>query len=186
MRAELAVTQDRLLDLFDYNASTGILVWRERPPSDFINPLVCRAWNTKYSGKAVIGLNGRGYVRVCFRGRTYTAHRLIFLRCHGWMPEAIDHINHNRTDNRIENLRAATKSINARNTKLPHRNTSGRIGVHWNKNMRKWQARIRVNDHLMHLGYYENLNAASAARATAEIKYDFHPNHGKIVQQEAA
>jgi len=62
---------------------------------------------------------------------------------------------------------------------MQNNNTSGVTGVYWNKRDRKWQAMIKVNNKQIHLGYFEGKTEAITARKIAEIKYGFHPNHGK-------
>ncbi len=96
-----------------------------------------------------------------------------------WPRDQIDHINGVRTDNRIGNLRSVTSRENSRNLKLPTNNTSGRIGVMWSGRDSKWLAVIQVDGGKKHLGYFDNFEDASNARKAAELKYDFHENHGR-------
>ena len=83
----------------------------------------------------------------------------------------VDHINHNRADNRKVNLRKATQSQNMRNVRVKSNNTSGFVGVCWNKNKRKWFARITVDKCEKCLGYFDNIKDAVIARKIAEEKY---------------
>ncbi|WOU46057.1 HNH endonuclease [Citrobacter portucalensis] len=124
--------------------------------------------------------NGRGYLQVKIRGRLTMAHRIVWVMHNGDIPEGfqIDHINHVRNDNRISNLRLVTGSGNNRNTSLRKDNSSGRIGVYWRKDSRKWSAKIRVDDKLINIGTFREKSDAIAARELAEIKYGFHENHG--------
>ena len=92
----------------------------------------------------------------------------------------IDHINQNRLDNRIENLRVVTKSINLQNQKLSSNNTSGHIGVCWIKDANKWRAAIGVDGKLIYLGNYARIEDAIAVRKQAEKHHDFSPLHGRI------
>ena len=82
-----------------------------------------------------------------------------------------DHCNRNTFDNRIQNLRPATFTENARNTSISKKNSSGIIGVGWNKQMSKWRARITVNYNTIELGFFENKKDAIIARLYAELKY---------------
>ena len=77
-------------------------------------------------------------------------------------------------------MREATNQENTKNRCLPITNTSGRIGVYWHKPCGKWQARITGNGKNLHLGLFDNFEDAVYAREQAEVKYDYHPNHGKI------
>lgn len=116
----------------------------------------------------------QGYAQVKVNGRNLRAHRVIYAIVHGEIPEGeIDHINGNRMDNRIENLREVSSSENAHNSKKPKTNTSGFPGVYWNTRDQKWVARIRVNYRQIFLGYFDDLNEAVEARKKAKIKY--HP-----------
>lgn len=90
-----------------------------------------------------------------------------------------DHINHNTLDNRKCNLRPCTHSQNHMNQRKRSNNTSGITGVHWEKKASKWTARIVINQKLIHLGYFSDINEAAEVRRKAEIKYfgEFAYNH---------
>jgi len=94
-------------------------------------------------------------------------------------PNFVDHINHDRDDNRWVNLRHATKSDNCRNTKMNSRNTSGVTGVYRSNKDGRWEASIKANGQKIFIGRFINLDDAARARKDAEIKHGFHPNHGK-------
>lgn len=98
-------------------------------------------------------------------------HRLAFYKAHGYLPKIVDHADGIRTNNAIENLRAATLSQNAINCKTPITNTSGRKGVYLHKATGKWQASIRAGDKLKHLGIFEKFEDAVKARENGEEKY---------------
>lgn len=94
----------------------------------------------------------------------------------------VDHINHDRTDNRIENLRLVNANENCKNQKASTRNKSGVVGVSWKSQKNKWHAQIMVDGKQIHLGFYDDINDAKDAkdaRKVAERKYGFHENHGK-------
>lgn len=95
-------------------------------------------------------------------------HRLI-INCPNTM--VVDHINHNKSDNRKNNLRICTNQQNSFNRKSSPNNTSGVIGVFWNKTRHKWVAHITINNKKISLGYYKNINDAITARLKAEQKY---------------
>lgn len=91
----------------------------------------------------------------------------------------IDHINHDRLDNRPENLRDVTHVENTRNSKLSTANTSGTTGVYWDKSRKLWIASIKVNYKSISLGRYADIEDAIAARSVANKLFGFHENHGK-------
>ena len=129
----------------------------------------------------VPGYIGRnGYQQIYVDGKIYYAHRLIWLHVHGaFPPEQIDHINGDRTDNRIENLRAVNNQENHRNERKSKNNTSGATGVFWAAKISKWRGQIRIGKKNIHLGVFDNWFDAVCARKSAEKKYGFHPNHGR-------
>jgi hypothetical protein len=124
-----------------------------------------------------------GYVRASVKNKRYYVHRIIWEMYNGTMPEGmqIDHISGIRSDNRIENLRVVTHTINMRNQKKYATNTSGVTGVCWSKKSSKWRAHIKVNNKKIHLGYFEDWFEAVCARKSTENKYGFHENHGRIL-----
>ncbi|MGI9889068.1 HNH endonuclease [Vibrio chagasii] len=118
-------------------------------------------------------------VRVAIDGKKHFRSRLIFLWVHGYLPEVVDHENGNAMDDSIQNLRGTDNQGNQRNAKLLSTNTSGVVGVGWNKNANKWAAGIAVDRRLIHLGYFDDKDDAIQARKQAEVKYGFHENHGR-------
>lgn len=142
------ITQKQLCEIFDY--CDGQLVWKK-----------CR--NTTVIGKPAGAVGGRGYVNVTLNGKTYTAHRLIYLLHHGYLPAMIDHIDRNKTNNRIENLRKATVSQNVCNREAPANSTSGIKGVRFHKRDKKWIAYAKVNGKQKHIGSFSSVEAATFA-----------------------
>lgn len=161
------LTQEYLKEYFNYDSITG----------DFIRKKITRGRGRL----GVVGtLVGRGYYKICIGYRNYYIHRLIWLFVYGEFPQdEIDHINHNITDNRIANLRAVSHMENQQNMKLLVTNTSGMTGVHFVQSRNKWHARIEVDGEKISLGLFEDLDEAAAVRKQAEIKYGFHPFHGR-------
>lgn len=180
------ITQDLLLEFFEYKE--GNLYWRERsekwfrPSRSMPAKDVCREWNKKFAGniagaKMAVG----GYRQVTIFNRHYLAHRLIWMMHFGqWPRYTIDHINGDGSDSRIENLRDVSHKDNGRNQKAPKTNKSGQAGVTWYKPSGKWRARIMVDHKEVALGYFEDFEAAAAARKSAERFYGFHENHGRL------
>ena len=140
------ITQFLVKELFDYQ--DGYLIRK------------------KNSGPALAGqiaghLSSNNYCYVSINNKRHLVHRVIFLWNHGYLPDNVDHIDRNKKNNKIENLRPATKSQNAINSKTRSSNTSGFRGVYWNKKRFKWHARIRVDYRTKHLGYFDSLEEAS-------------------------
>lgn len=158
-------TQETVRTAFRYD--DGHLIW-VRPPS--VHPrLVGQVAGT------VIG----GYRRVKVEGRIYGVHRLIWLYHYGELPAEIDHINGDKLDNRVENLRSVTHLQNMRNLPLRSDNKSGVHGVMWEKGKKLWVARIHRDGKLVTLGRSRNIDIAIALRRKAEQEIGFHANHGR-------
>lgn len=161
-----------------YEPETGKLFWREAAPEHFKLPRLHLAWNKRFAGKEVGAKLNNGYLYVNLKKCVMLVHRVIFAMVYGYWPEQVDHINHDRIDNRLINLREATFVTNGQNISLPADNTSGRIGVYWFRQRGVWYARIYVDGKNHHLGYFKEKADAIAAREAAEIRFGFHPNHG--------
>ena len=108
-------------------------------------------------------------------GKPYLLHRLVYLYIHGYMPvNDIDHINGDKTDNRIENLRVVSKAGNQQNIRKAYTtSTSGLLGAFYSKKHRNWFSRICVNGKRKWLGTFENSNQAH--QAYVEAKRYLHP-----------
>ena len=162
------------------DAESGTLYWRDRHSDLFKKAHDCNAWNARYAGKrALCTIGSNGYFRGTIFCRDHSTHRVIWAMIHGQWPEGqIDHINHNITDNRIDNLRVVSGQENRRNGPMPTNNTSGHVGVTWHNKANKWQAQIGVKGVSKYLGCYLNIQDAVKARDAASVKYGFHINHG--------
>lgn len=134
------ISQSRLHELFDYQ--DGHLIRKVRTSS-----------RVKIGDKCGTP-SSNGYIGVHIDGERHLLHRLIFCWHHGYFPQFVDHIDRNRSNNRIENLRSATASQNQGNRNLDSKNTSGYRGVTWHKAAKKWQARIKTNGKVRHLGLF--------------------------------
>ncbi|EMC4554010.1 HNH endonuclease [Cronobacter sakazakii] len=175
-----------LYQCFDHNEVDGTLTWKVRPQEHFKNARSCSAWNARFSGKRAGGPNN-GYMRVEINKKPIGCHSVIWAMTHGCYPSGmIDHINGDRSDNRLINLRVTDYDGNAKNQRVPRNNKSGAIGVHWNIQIDKWMASIRVSNKLIHLGCFDDIDDAVSARKKAEVEYGFHPNHGRNFSNEVA
>jgi len=187
MTKNTEITPSNLHRLLRCDAEAGKLYWRTRTPDMFSDrgnvtaKARCKTWNTRYANKeAVAAVSGNGYKRGRILVRSYCAHRVIWAMHYGeWPEDQIDHINHIRDDNRIENLRDVTGFENAQNAPIRKDNISGVCGVLWCKPSSKWLAKIRANNEEIYLGLFTCFSKAVKARKNAELKYGFHKNHGK-------
>jgi hypothetical protein len=104
---------------------------------------------------------------------------LAWLYVHGEWPDQIDHINHNTSDNRICNLRNVSHSVNHKNLTLSKDNKSGISGVRWEKSTGRWRAEAVQKGIKTITARFDNLFEAACFRKSAEIRFGYHPNHGK-------
>jgi HNH endonuclease/AP2 domain len=152
---------------FQFDAEAGKLWWKKRDPQWFLNERSSKIWNTKYAGKeAFTSISSVGYKHGQLLGRHITAHRALWCLHHGRDTlKHIDHINGERTDNRLCNLREATNAQNGMNQKLSTKNTSGYKGVSWSSEKRKWLAQVIADGKHYNLGYYAQIEDAALAYA---------------------
>ncbi|QWY83223.1 HNH endonuclease protein [Rhizobium phage RHph_X2_25] len=176
-----ALTFEQANELLQYESDTGKLFWLPRPARMFTSTSHWKRWNTRFANKeAFVTRHGEGYRMGVVLGHKCLAHRIIWLLCHGaWPLGQIDHINGDRTDNRIANLRDVSNAENMRNTSRRSDNTSGVTGVYLNREMKKWAADIRVDGRTISLGLFETINEAATARSAANSKYGFTDRHGR-------
>lgn len=150
------LTAMRLREVLDYCPETGAFIRRA-------TPLIAQKM-----GMTVGYINDGGYLRIRVDGKVYPGHRLAWLYVHGKFPNGeLDHINRNRSDNRIANLRLATRSENKQNRSMQRNNKSGYRGVHWNGRDRRWHAQIQLDGKRHHLGSYQSSEDAYAAYCAA-------------------
>lgn len=150
---------NKLLRLLNYNPETGVLT---------------RAVTTSSRAKEgdVAGdLDGKGYLRLCVAGKRYLAHRVAWFYHYGeWPSGELDHINGQTTDNRIENLREASRAQNLWNTRMHSTNRQGMKGVSVSCSGKKYRARIFLNGKEKHLGVFTTVKEANAAYEAAARK----------------
>lgn len=147
------IDADRVRSVFDYDPATGVLTWK-----------VKKAARTKI-GDVAGSPSSSGYVAIHFDGKKMQGHRLAWAHYYGAEPSGIiDHIDGNRSNNSIINLRVADKSINSQNIKEAHRHsTSGLLGAHRVNGSSKWKARIVLNGKLIQLGRFDTAEEAHQA-----------------------
>lgn len=156
------LTAQRLRELLSYNPESGQLSWLESRGS-------------VASGKLCNTKDKHGYIVIRVDRRLYKAHRLAWLHAYGeWPRGVIDHINHDCSDNRLENLRDVTQAQNSGNILGPKAgNKSGFLGVHYDRRAGRYCAEIKLNRKKHHLGHFQTAEEASAAYLTAKRK--LHP-----------
>lgn len=157
-------SQEELSALFDYDASTGRLIFKPRAG----NP----SFNSGYAGKAAGYRSKRGYWQITIAKKHYWCHRVIWKLVHGYDPREIDHINGDKSDNRISNLRDVGRSQNNRNK--PNSPPSGCTGVFFASKEQRWTAQISIKGKALHLGSFITKAEAVAARKGAEKALDAH------------
>ena len=141
-------------------------------------------WKISNNGRISIGQRagssgkeGRGEIQI--HKKLYGIHRIVWIMFNGTYPKIIDHINGDPSDNRIGNLREATNGQNMFNSKIAKNNKSGVKGVHFDKHLNKWRAMITVNDKMIDLGCYSDLEEARKVITKARNEL-----HGEFARHE--
>ena len=163
---------DFLHERLEYNSSTGELRWKCRPSS---NP-----WNARFAGKIAGCPSNRAYLCIALthlgQQHRYLAHRIAFAMTYGrWSDAEIDHKNGVKSDNRLVNLREATRIQNCQNAKKRVNNTTGHTGVF--RTRRRWFAQIHANGERKHLGCFDDRE--EAAHAYLAARRQLHPFYAR-------
>ena len=157
------LNQKTLKKHLDYDPETGIFKWKI-------------ARRGVKSGSVAGTLTLTGYIQIQLFNKLYLAHRLAWLYVNGEFPEdQMDHINGVKIDNRIVNLRAVTHVENSKNKAMPKTNTSGFIGVRWNKKSKKWRVCIQKT----HYGTFKSKSDATTKAKEVYKELGYHENHGR-------
>ena len=162
------LTQKELKRQLHYDPNTGIFT-----------RLVSNHHSVKIGEKA--GCINNGYVRIVIDNKQYYAHRLAWFYIYGeWndFPNAvIDHIDGNKENNKILNLRKISHQENILNQKLRKNNTSGIKGVSWHPRDKTWVVRLMINGVAKYLGSFKDIELAELVAIEARKKY-----HGKFAR----
>jgi hypothetical protein len=153
------ITQERLKELFDYK--DGQFIDRKTNAAKTLVPIT----------------NHHRYYRVVVDGKAYGLHRMIFLYHKGYLPKVIDHVDNDRTNNQIENLREATQQQNCLNRVAHKNNRSGYKNVHWDKAMNKWAVQISIDRKRRVFGYFDDVELAGLVAEEARDKF-----HGEFAR----
>lgn len=169
------LTAQRLRELLHYDPGTGEFTWKSRPSELFSEERFCRIWNSQHAGKPAGRTAPHGYIRIAIFDRRHYGHRLAWLYERGeWPAGEIDHINGNRADNRLSNLRDVTRQLNAQNIRQRYAGYSDLpLGVTFNKKERVFAAAIRINGKSTPLGRFST--AEEAHNAYLSAKRHHHP-----------
>ena len=155
------ITQEELKNRLDYNPLTGVFTWLHDKPNV-----------KKKAGDSAGCKMNKGYIHINLNGKKYLAHRLAWLYTYGVFPSGfIDHINGDRDDNGIVNLRQVTNRENCQNN-ITVRNGDRLVGAHWSTKMQKWKSSYHYNGKYHNLGVFNTAQEASKAyiEATQTLK----------------
>lgn len=182
MTADAALSPALLSELVRYVPESGKLYWLPRTSEHFGGSWPrALVWNERHAHReALCCIGNHGYRTGRILDRQYLAHRVIWALVYGDWPSAeIDHMDGDRTNNQLTNLRCVPRTLNMRNRRLNRGNRSGAIGVYWAEHAGKWRAEIKGDGRRVHLGYFTDKGSAIAARKAAEPALGFHANHGR-------
>jgi hypothetical protein len=153
------LTFERANELFVYDPGSGLL-FRKLSHGKPCEP------------RPMLTRDNDGYIVVKADGRSYKAHRVAWLLAKGaWPEKMLDHIDGNRGNNRMSNLREVTRSQNQYNRKVMGYALSGLKGASYNARDRKWQATIRIDGKSKNLGYFDTAEAAHLAYCEAASRH---------------
>lgn len=179
-----------LAALMSCDFDTGDIVWLQRDVSMFQHcganaARVCGMWNTKFAGKpALRSPHISGYFTGSIWGQNVLAHRAVWALASGaWPSGQIDHINGDRRDNRLSNLRDVPQEINSTNCALKSNNSSGRVGVSKCSQTGMWRAEISFRGVRRRLGRFKRFEDACVARGKAEAHFGFTKRHGSKARE---
>lgn len=177
--AEKILTQSYLRECVSYDKDTGIFYWRERPRSHFRTDRGHKVFLSQKAGKPVGTFNKEKYLIISIDKVQYYAHRLAWLYIHGYFPsDSIDHINGDRGNNRIKNLREVTRAQNQQNLSGHKNNKTGIMGVFWCEELQSFIAYIQINKKRKHLGCFKS--KADAINARLEAEKMLHPYSARV------
>lgn len=163
------LTQTQLKEVLIYDATNGHFRWNPQLSVKGI-PSGCRAGSVETRS---------GYRRIKIHGTSYAEHRLAWLYSYGdWPKGVIDHLDHNRSNNALCNLRDVSQAENMKNTKQVSGTITGHQGIWYNSKTNRYVAEITVAGKKVYQRVFRTCNQAIEAREAELIKHGFHENHG--------
>lgn len=165
-----------LHQIFSYEPDTGFLYWKERPREHFIHSRNCSGFNTQCAGKRAGSVDSNGYLSVFVthlenRCKFFVHHLALILSGYELVDGLVtDHVNGDRQDNRLENLRQVSHRDNTLNRTINRNNTTGYTGVYYTR-YDTYAAFINVGSRRLNLGTFKTKEEAVEARQHAEEKY---------------
>ena len=161
------ITQEELKELLNYDQDTGIFTWKVSPAR-------------QVSSGDIAGTKRKdGYIQIKVDNELILSHRLAWIYMYGYLPKYIDHINGQRDDNRITNIREVSNQQNSLNSKISKNNTSGIKGVYWDKSRNKWAVRLFVNGKCKFFKRFDDMDLAKLVIEEVRNKYHGkYANHG--------
>jgi len=141
-------------------------------------------WKKSTNSRIVVGkkagcITNHGYLTIKINKKPYLAHKIVYAIHYGYIPKLIDHIDGNKLNNKIENLREATIFENQRNRKIQLNNSSGVKNVYWHNKEKSWRVQLRFNNKLNYIGSFKDIELAELVAQEARSKYHGNfANHG--------
>lgn len=178
------ITAEFAKSIFRYDPENGKLFWKERSPNMFLEKKkspehCCAIWNANNANKEITYKNNYGYIVARINRKSYLASRIIWLLNYGENPKfEIDHIDMNKENNKIDNLRPSSRSQNGCNRGLQKNNISGYKGVGFCRVKNKWRSRIMINKKEKFIGYFDTPKEAYEAYKRAARQY--HGEYARI------
>jgi len=174
---------EQMREILSYDPASGELTWKFRSSEWFKDGFrtaqgEANSWNAKYAGKRAGYLAKVGYRYIALPTGRVPEHRVIWAMVHGEWPDVIDHIDGDKINNAIFNLRNVTQAVNMKNASKWANNTSGTTGVYWDKRSGCWLAKIKVDGKTINLLSTNSFSEAAETRKKAEELYSFTPRHG--------
>jgi hypothetical protein len=161
------ITQAELKKLLDYNSETGVFTWKVSPARQV------------FSGDIAGTKRKDGYIQIKVKNKLILSHRLAWIYMYGYLPKYIDHINGQRDDNRIINIRKVSNQQNSLNSKISKNNTSGIKGVYWDKSRNKWTVRLSIDGKCKFFKRFDDIDLAKLVIEEVRNKYHGkYANHG--------
>lgn len=160
-RKDARVTVERLRELLTYEPDAGVLRWRV-------------GYGNAFAGFVAGARTWAGYMAVGIDGEKFRAHRVAWALAHGaWPTQTIDHLDGDRCNNKLINLREVSQAVNMQNIRKPTaRNTSGYLGVHWSVKHGGWMASLTVSGKSKRRGPYKT--PERAFDAYVDLKRSYH------------